>query len=175
MTRISSLEDVHLRPQVAHDMPWLRDLYASTRVEELASVPWPESVKRAFLDQQFELQRTHFETFYGAARFLAIIDEQAQPVGRYIILESDPEHLIVDIALFPHRRGEGIGSALIQSSLQTAASRNSATALHVLKHNAAAVRLYQRLGFKVSANDGSHWRMRWTPEDHLDAPKLALV
>lgn len=40
-----------LRAANADDLPWLRALYASTRSDELAAVPWPESAKRAFLDQ----------------------------------------------------------------------------------------------------------------------------
>ncbi|KTF37109.1 acetyltransferase, partial [Xanthomonas vesicatoria] len=39
-----------LRPERAADLHWLRDLYASTRREELAQVPWAEQTKRAFLD-----------------------------------------------------------------------------------------------------------------------------
>lgn len=152
-----------LRAQVPADLAWLRELYASTREQEMAMVPWPEATKRAFLDQQFGLQRSHFETFYGDARFLAILSAQGEAIGRYIVDESAPEHLIVDIALFPQWRGQGIGSALIRQSMAVASRQGAQLGLHVLKHNLGAQRLYQQLGFEFIADEGSHWRMRWTP------------
>jgi Uma2 family endonuclease len=39
------------------DREFMARLYASTRTEELAPVPWPEEIKQAFLQSQFELQR----------------------------------------------------------------------------------------------------------------------
>ena len=40
---------ITLRPARDDDLPWLRTLYASTRTEELARVPWPDAAKRDFL------------------------------------------------------------------------------------------------------------------------------
>ncbi|SDD45734.1 GNAT family N-acetyltransferase [Aquimonas voraii] len=156
-----------VRPQVAEDLPWLRELYASTRALELEGVAWPEAAKRAFLDQQFELQRTHFESFYAAARFLAVLSPEGEAIGRYIVLEKAPEHLIVDIALFPQWRGRGLGSALIRQSLDLADRQGAEIGLHVLKHNSGALRLYLRLGFKIVGDEGAHWRMRCS----TDAPE----
>lgn len=158
-------ESIRLRPLAAADELWLRELYASTRTAEMAAVPWSEAAKRSFLDQQFNLQRAHFELHYTEATFQAIVDPENVPVGRYYMLESGPEHLLVDIALFPRWRGRGIGSALIQQSQSRAARSGAAMGLHVLKHNAPAMRLYRRLGFDVVSDEGMHWRMRWSADD----------
>ena len=45
------------------------------RADELARVAWPDSVKRAFLADQFALQHRHYLAHYADAWFLAI--EQA--------------------------------------------------------------------------------------------------
>lgn len=47
-------------------------LYASTRIGELAPVPWPEEIKQAFLHSQFELQHAHYRKHYHHAEFLVI-------------------------------------------------------------------------------------------------------
>jgi ribosomal protein S18 acetylase RimI-like enzyme len=146
------------------DLPWLRDLYASTRAEEMAPVPWPAPAKRQFLDQQFALQHQHYLAHYGDTDFLAL-ERAGQPVGRYYLQRTAPDHLIVDICLFPALRGHGAGAMLIRASQDAAAALGRGMHLHVEDHNAGARRLYERLGFVVSgpAFRGTHWPMRWAP------------
>lgn len=151
-----------LRPLRDGDLPWLHDLYASTRAEELAPVPWPEAAKRMFLDSQFALQHQHYQAQHGDADFLAI-ERGGVPVGRYYLQRTSPDHLIVDICLLPRERGRGVAAALIAHSQQRAAAHGCGVTLHVQADNAAAQRLYQRAGFTVIEDQGSHLLMRWTP------------
>jgi GNAT superfamily N-acetyltransferase len=145
------------------DLPWLRDLYASTRAEEMAPVPWPEIAKRSFLDQQFGLQHQHYMSHFGDADFLAIEHAQRGPVGRYYLQRSAPDHLLVDISLFPGMRGSGVGTALIRQSQADAAALGRGMRLHVQHTNPGACQLYERLGFVVESSEGSHRQMRWAP------------
>lgn len=159
---------------VDDDLPWLRDLYASTRAEEMAPVPWPAAAKRAFLDQQFALQHNHYLAAFGDSDFLAIRRNGA-PLGRLYLQraavqaaapapgEFAPEHLIVDIALFPQARGDGIGGALIAAAQARAVREGCGMRLHVMATNPAAQRLYERLGFVVEPDGGTptHRLMRW--------------
>lgn len=154
-----------LRAARESDLPWLRDLYASTRSEEMAQVPWPEIAKRSFLDQQFGLQHRHYMTHFGDADFLAIEREGHGPVGRYYLLRGAPEHLLVDISLFPQYRNQGLGRLLIEHSQRNAAALGCGMHLHVLRHNPAACRLYERLGFAVTHDIESHHHMRWSPPE----------
>jgi GNAT superfamily N-acetyltransferase len=147
------------------DLPWLRDLYATTRAEEMAPVPWPAIAKRAFLDQQFGLQHQHYIGHYADTDFLAIEQTGRGPVGRYYLQRVAPAHLIVDICLFPGLRGSGVGGALIRHSQAEAAALGRGMHLHVMRTNPAAKRLYERLGFAVTDDSGaSHIAMAWTPE-----------
>ncbi len=152
-----------LRAAHDDDLPWLRDLYASTRAEEMAPVPWPEIAKRSFLDQQFGLQHQHYLKHFGDADFLAIEHTERGPVGRYYLQRVAPAHLLVDISLFPALRGSGVGTALIRQSQQDAAALGRGMRLHVQQSNPGARRLYERLGFVAEGNEGTHRPMRWLP------------
>lgn len=152
-----------LRAAHAGDLPWLRDLYASTRAEEMAPVPWPEIAKRSFLDQQFALQHQHYLNHFGDADFLAIEHAEHGPAGRYYLQRVAPDHLLVDISLFPALRGSGVGTALIRQSQQDAAALGRGMRLHVQQSNPGARRLYERLGFVVESDEGTHRPMRWAP------------
>ena len=167
-----------LRALTDHDLPWLRDLYATTRADEMAPLPWPAAAKRAFLDQQFTLQHNHYLAMFGGSDFLAIQHDGA-PLGRFYLQrspdgridgtaealsEAQPdEHLVVDIALFPQARGSGIGGALIAEAQARAAAAGCGMRLHVMATNPAAQRLYERLGFALVPEGGTptHRLMRW--------------
>ena len=161
-----------LRPLVQDDLPWLRDLYASTRAEELAEVPWPEAAKRMFLDGQFALQHQHYLAHFSDANFLAI-ERGGGAVGRYYLQRNPSHDLIVDISLFPAERGSGVASALIAHSQHEACLRGSGMELHVHIGNSAALRLYQRLGFVVGAHQGPHLLMRWAGPRATDAASVS--
>ena len=152
-----------LRPLVDGDRPWLCDLYASTRADEMALLPWPEPTKRQFVEQQFSLQHRHYLSHYKEASFLAIEHREDGPVGNFYLLPTAPEHLIIHISLLPHVRGSGIGSALIQQCQVDAAAEGCGVRLHVLRSNLRAQVLYERLGFVAEPGEGSHVPMRWMP------------
>lgn len=152
-----------LRPLRDADLPWLCDLYASTRAEEMALVPWPELVKRQFMEQQFALQHRHYVTHYPEADFWAIEHRHHGVSGNCYLLRTPPEHLIVHISLFPRARNGGLGSALIRQCQAQAMAQGCGVRLHVLQSNTGARRLYERLGFVAGDDEGAHLSMRWTP------------
>ncbi len=150
-----------LRALDGNDLPWLRELHAQTREEELASIPWPAEAKRAFLDQQFTAQHAHYLRHYAGADFLAI-ERDGRAIGRLYLVRDVPDHLIVDVSLFARDRNGGIGGALIGALQADAAARGRGVGLHVLAGNHAARRLYERLGFVVQGDgDAVHLPMRW--------------
>jgi ribosomal protein S18 acetylase RimI-like enzyme len=152
-----------LRALCDADLPWLCDLYGSTRSEEMALVPWPDQVKRQFLDQQCLLQHRHYLRHHGEASFLAIEHRKLGPVGNFYLLQTPPEHLIIHISLLPNMRGSGVGSALIRQAQADAAALGRGMHLHVLATNTRARALYERLGFISEASEGAHLSMHWRP------------
>ena len=155
-----------LRAAGESDLPFLRDLYAESRAAELAPVPWPVPVKRAFCDSQFALQHRHYVARGFPAAFL-IVQLEGRSVGRLYLYWTSEDLHIADILLDAAVRGHGIGSTLLRW-LRTAASGAGigALSLRVEQHNDGACRLYRRLGFREAAGGHDGHRLmvwRWPP------------
>lgn len=156
---------ITLRPTLPVDREFQLAVYASTRTEELAPVPWPEADKAAFLRMQAEAQDADYRGKWPEAQYL-VVEVDGEPVGRLYrrdILDEDPPELrLMDIALLPEWRNRGIGSALFADLLAEAAERGLVLTLHVERWNPAR-HLYQRLGFVDRGEDEVYGRMEWHP------------
>lgn len=150
------------------DRPALLALYATTRADELAGQPWPESAKAQFVAQQYELQHRHFVEHFADAAFL-VLTRGASVVGRLYVDRSTrgQRDLVVDILLAPEWRGGGVGGALLRAVQADAAARGRGVELHVLAWNGGARRLYERLGFRVADAGSPHVLMHWAPPADL--------
>jgi ribosomal protein S18 acetylase RimI-like enzyme len=148
------------RPVLDADLPFLADLYASTREAELAPVPWPDEAKRAFLLDQFNKQHDHYQQHYQGADYW-VIERDGEPIGRVYVYRSPGEIRLMDIALLPEQRGRGLGSALLTELLDEADRQAAQITLHVEAENPVK-RLYQRLGFVLIEQRG--------PYDFLSRP-----
>lgn len=87
-----------------------------------------------------------------------LIDDKQTPLGfgQHWVFQAEAVHLgriIVD----PHARGRGLGRRLCQQLIEAAlnASRAKAITLRVYRTNAAAVALYESLGFSVDATEST--------------------
>ena len=150
-----------LREERDGDVPFLRALFASTREDELAQAPWTAEQKTQFLDIQFNAQRTHYRAQMPDCQWLILLHDGA-PAGR-IYLDWGPTTLnLVDIALIPQWRGQGVGSQLMAAILALSARADKITVLFVEKFN-PALRLYQRLGFVEVRDTGVHLEMERPP------------
>jgi ribosomal protein S18 acetylase RimI-like enzyme len=152
---------LRFRRVTAADEPFLFRLYASTRVEELAPLPWPEAQKAAFLDQQARAQHTDYQRNYADADWLVIARGGAD-IGRLYLERGEREHNIIDIAFLPDWRGQGLGGAVLRDLLDEAARSGKAMSIYVEKAN-PAMRLYERLGFTRIDEQGVYDLMRWAP------------
>jgi ribosomal protein S18 acetylase RimI-like enzyme len=116
--------------------------------------------RRAFLDSQFDLQHRHYIGHYANAAFL-IVERAGSPLGRlYLHADGDTLH-IIDILLLSAVRGQGVGTALLAHVQQLARDGAcNAVELSVLRENAGALRLYQRLGFTSVGGDTLRLAMR---------------
>lgn len=153
------MTDVSLRPVEPSDDAFLLDLYASTRTDELAQVPWTAEQKHAFLAQQFEAQQQAYHAYEGAT--FNMILEEGEPAGRLYVARWPAEIRIMDIVLLPGHRNRGIGSRLIRDLQAEAAATGQALTIHVERFNPAQ-RLYERLGFQIAAErDHVYLLMRW--------------
>jgi ribosomal protein S18 acetylase RimI-like enzyme len=127
-------------------------VYASTRAEELAVVPWEDAQREAFLRQQFEAQDAWWRENYGGASFDVILVD-GEPAGRLYVHRGPREIRIVDIALLPEHRGNGVGTGLLEKLLAEGDADGKSLTIHVERMN-PALRLYERLGFSVVEDKG---------------------
>jgi ribosomal protein S18 acetylase RimI-like enzyme len=141
-----------LRQAEPGDREFLYRVYASTRAEELAVVPWDDSEKDAFLRAQFDAQDRWYREHYAGASFDVVLID-GEPAGRLYVYRSAAEIRIVDIALLPERRGRGVGTALLRDLLAEADAAGKRVTIHVERFN-PALRLYERLGFAVAEDKG---------------------
>ena len=144
------------------DVTFLAALYSSTREDELAVVPWPQTQKDAFVHQQFLLQRQHYRQHYAGAGFW-IVERGQTPVGRIYVFRSPSELRLMDVALLPASQRQGIGAALLRALLRQASRSGNAVTLHVEPNNPVN-RLYQRLGFRFVTDRGAYHFLRWSPD-----------
>jgi len=149
--------NLSLREAIPDDEPFLLKVYASTRVEELAGLGWDDNQKRAFIRMQFLARERCYPR--GDNRIILL---DGRPVGRMLVDRSEEGILLSDIALLTEYRNTGIGSRLIQDLMKEATAAGKPLRLHVLA-SSPAVRLYERLGFSRSGDDGTHLEMKWTP------------
>ena len=158
-----TLTSLTLRRVTVDDEPFLRALYASTREQELAIVPWSEEHKAAFLTMQFDAQDHHYRTHYPDAQF-DVIEVEGVRAGRLYLSTTAQESRIIDIAIAPEHRNRGIGTSLIQTILRNASEAGRVVTIHVELDNQAR-RLYDRLGFEPVEQHGAYLLMKWAPED----------
>jgi len=156
-----------LRPMADADLPFLSDVYADSRAEELAPVPWPDHTKRDFLQQQFELQHAHYRSHYAGADF-QLIEIDGQAAGRLYVFRSPLDIRLMDIALLRAYRRRGIATALLSDLICESEKSGIPISLHVEANN-PVMNLYLRLDFSHVEDRGIYQFMRRVP------PRLSMA
>jgi ribosomal protein S18 acetylase RimI-like enzyme len=146
------MPNLSFRPIEPSDRDFLCAVYASTRMEELAIVDWDQEQKSAFLEMQFSAQHHFYQQHYQEAEFLIILLDD-RPIGRFYIARWTEEIRIVDLALLPEFRNTGHGTKILENLLSEAVTVGKTVTLHVERFN-PAIKLYQRLGFVKTGEEG---------------------
>lgn len=146
-----------IRPALPADREFLAELYASTRADELERAGFPPEQRAAFCRMQFEAQQAHYTRHFARAMD-TIIEVDGVAAGRELIARAPDELFLVDIALLPHHRGRGVGSARL--ALLIAESRELACPIRLYaEQGSRAQALYARHGFVVTDEQGVHYLM----------------
>jgi GNAT superfamily N-acetyltransferase len=166
---VETASRVSLRPARSGDREFLFAVYASTRADELAIVPWTDAQKEGFLRQQFEAQDRYWREHYDTGGF-QVVEVDGSPAGRLYVHRTPAEICLVDIALLPAFRGAGIGTGLLRSLFEEADARGLPVRIHVEAFNPAR-RLYERLGFRPAGDAGVYVRMERPPS--TEGPRVS--
>ena len=158
---MSDTPSIILRSVAVADNDFLCAVYASTRADELAVTGWTDEQKAEFCQMQFTAQDAHYRQHYPTAEF-SVIEHDGTPAGRLYVDRWSKEIRIMDIALLPTHRRHGIGTGLLRALMDEARAGNKLLSSHVERMN-PALRLYERLGFKMAEDKGVYLLMEWTP------------
>jgi ribosomal protein S18 acetylase RimI-like enzyme len=154
-------DQIRFRSETPEDEAFLSKLYATTRDVEMALTGWDAAQQKAFLRMQFQFQTAHYRQHYSDASFQIILRDNA-PIGRIYVHYGAREVRLMDIALLPEFRRSGIGGAILENLLREAAQQEKTVTLHVERFY-QALRLYERLGFRVVEDLGINLFMEWRP------------
>jgi len=138
---------INLRQAMPADEPFLLEVYASTRIEELEGTGWDENQKHTFLKMQFLARE---RTYPKVDNRIILLNGNA--VGRILVDRTEAAIRLIDIALLTEYRNAGIGSRLIKDLIKESADSRRPLKLRV-RSASSAMRLYERLGFCKSGND----------------------
>ena len=143
-----------LRNVLPEDEEWLVRLYASTR-DDLN--PIPEAQRRSLIELQCTAQRRQYEATWPGHEYLIILCD-GRRIGRLIIARGTKEIHLIDIALLPEFRNQGIGGDLIAQCVADGNRAGLPVRLSVRQDN-PALRLYHRLGFVITDDSDAHYKM----------------
>jgi ribosomal protein S18 acetylase RimI-like enzyme len=150
------------RPVTLGDRDFLAAVYASTRAEELSVTDWSDEEKAHFCRMQFTAQDAHYRQHYPTAQYF-VIEIDDVPAGRFYVDHWSKEIRVMDIALLPAHRGQGVGTHLLTQLMRQATCDGKALSIHVERHN-PALTLYQRLGFTMAEDKGVYLLLEWRLE-----------
>lgn len=157
--------NISLRPFSLDDQDFLFKLYASTREHEISAFGWPPAQQEAFLRMQFNAQQQWYKTAFEAADHQLIFVD-GKPAGRILVFHDTDSLRLVDIALLSEYRNHGIGTQLLRELISKSEKEHLPVRLQVLKSN-PAFRVYQRLGFAITGDDGMYYQMERKPNQDL--------
>ena len=155
---------ITLRDADPNDAPFLFAVYASTRAEEMALVPWNEEQRQGFLRMQFDAQHAYYHEQFPDAEYKVILAE-GEPVGRFFVARDEKMIHILDLAVLPERRRNGVGSTLIQGLITEAETSGKTLQIYVESFNPSLC-LFERLGFTKVAEEDFNLLLEWREAAH---------
>ena len=158
------------RPATGPDRDLLLQVYAGTRAEELARTGWDEPTCAGFVAMQFEAQDRHYRAHFPHAQCSVIefaVRGEPVPVGRLWVDRRERSIHVLDIALLPEFRGQGLGTACLHRLTAEASARQVPLTVKVEFFNPAR-RWYERLGFVPQGEHGMHVQMSWSAPGTVD-------
>lgn len=131
-------------------------------------VDWTDGQKKAFLNMQFDAQHRYYREQFPAADYL-VIERDGEAIGRIYLDRRADELRLIDIALIPEARNQGLGKALLLDLLDEGRASALPVRIHVERSN-PAMRLYLRLGFMPIEDQGVYQLLEWRAPELDPAP-----
>ena len=149
--------DYQLRPAVPEDRDWIYACKAAS-VRPCVEPIWG-------WDEAF--QRRDFDGDFGSIGQFSVIEAAGQPIGFLQVLEEKDCVEVAELHLVPDCRGQGIGSSILRRLLADCGNRGRTLRLGCFKENHRAKALYQRLGFRQTAETETHYVLEAAPDSEV--------
>jgi GNAT superfamily N-acetyltransferase len=156
------LQPLRARAPLDSDADFLAHLYASTRTD-LASCTADPALVASLIAMQQRLQGADYHQRFPDAVHL-VLEQRGVRCGRLVLDARSDGIRLVDIALLPQARGDGLGRHILTALQRWAASRASPLTLAVHHANARARRLYLSLGFQSHSRNDVSEQMLWNSQ-----------
>lgn len=139
------------RPARAEDFDFCSDLYFSEMDRTIRELNLDLAKQAAGLRQRWDTRQVRIITLDGTdiGWMQSMIEGDALFLGQLFVA--------------PAHQGRGIGTTIVQRLIEGAACDRRAVTLGVVKTN-PALRLYQRLGFRITHDDDRKFYMRRDPD-----------
>lgn len=158
---------LRLRPEQDADDTFRFVLFCQSRPAELALPTIEPAAREQLMHIQYRGQAMSYRTNFPGARF-DIIELEGAAIGRLVIDRAGRDIAIVDWAITPEMRGRGIGTAIMQAIVEEARRDCRQIRLKVASGNAAALRLYLRLGFEPVGTIPFYAELVWNADRSCD-------
>ena len=142
-----------LRAATSGDYRWLWELKRETMrgyVEQTWG-SWDDFAQENFFRRSF------------TANAIQIVVLDRTDVGLLHVEREPRELFLANIQIAPAFQNRGVGTAVVQTVLESSCTLSLPVRLQVLKVNTSARRLYERLGFVLVGESHTHLMLRWTP------------
>ncbi|MEV4260408.1 bifunctional GNAT family N-acetyltransferase/class I SAM-dependent methyltransferase [Kribbella sp. NPDC049584] len=151
-----------IRPADPGDVAFLADVsLTATRAQGRLPADFDEA------DWRGGFEEWSLESIDDPTTDLNVIELDGRPIGRLRVSRTPESVELNGIQLHPDAQNRGIGTAIITELQSEAAARGVPLELHVERDNLDARRLYDRLGFTKTAEDGAEDVMQWTKGSQL--------
>jgi ribosomal protein S18 acetylase RimI-like enzyme len=141
---------LNTRPATERDVAFLTSVFLlAMRVHITASRGfWDETKERSQFQEQLRLRETW------------IVERGGIDVGFVMMVPRGQDIELHTLCIAPEYQRQGTGTAITRQIIEEARTRMCGVVLSVLKTNAAARSLYERLGFVVAEELPYHYRMQ---------------
>lgn len=112
---------------------------------------------------QYEARERDYAQRFAPTR-RQIVDISRVSAGSLWVANLADEVRLVDIALLPEHQNHGIGSQILRDVLDQAKKQAKPVVLTAGLTNKRAIRLYERLGFRVVSTTDMDLLMQYDPE-----------
>ena len=118
---------------------------------DLGAEAWPEPMRSHLLGVQYEARRRARDAYPGSVSY--IVQADGIDAGWIVVSEAPEQLRLVEIMVLPECRDKGIGSVAIAEALRIHQAKQKPVRLDVNPMNHGAIRLYERLGFRIVERD----------------------